>query len=63
MSRNSLVDLSLNLITETKEAILVSDGKREAWLPKSQIEYEVGKDGIDVTVTLPAWMATQKELV
>lgn len=62
MARNSLVDLDLNLITETKEAILVSDGKREAWLPKSQIEYEPDGKG-SVMVTLPEWMAVQKELV
>lgn len=62
MSRNDLVDLDLNLITETKEAILVSDGKREAWLPKMQVDYEPdGKGG--VVVTLPTWMAVQKDLV
>lgn len=63
MSRNSLVDLALTLVSETQEAVQVSDGKHEAWLPKMQIEYRIEPNGTDVMVTLPVWMARNKELV
>lgn len=58
-----LVDLEVELRHETDNAILISDdGKRGIWLPKSQVEFEPvdGKTGI---VTLPEWLAIEKELV
>lgn len=66
MARNSdLVDLTMQLHHETSKAILVSDdGDKEhaVWLPLSQIEFERKKSGL-VEVTLPEWLALEKELI
>ncbi len=49
----------------TAKAARVHDGKREAWLPYSQIEdgletLEVGKH---VTLLVPEWLANEKGLI
>lgn len=62
---NKLVDLSLHIHHETEKAILISlNGNREkaTWLPKSQIEYEEDRHG-GVEVTIPEWLAKEKELI
>lgn len=56
----------LELLHETALAILVFDGDREAWLPRSQIDVleTEQKDGrVYVTVKIPDWLAVEKELV
>lgn len=63
--RSDLTELDLQLHQETDKAILVSDdGNREnaVWLPRSQIEIERGPRG-GISVTLPEWLAIDKELV
>lgn len=66
MAGNSdLVDLTLQLHHETDKAILVSDdGEQDnaVWVPKSQVEIERKKGGL-VEVTMPEWLAQEKELI
>lgn len=60
-----LCDLELHLHAETDKAILVStDGNADnaKWVPKSQCEYEVKKRNL-IVVTMPEYLATDKELV
>lgn len=60
-----LCDLELHLHAETDKAILVSTDGNAAdaqWVPKSQCEYEIKKKNL-VVVTMPEWLATDKELV
>ena len=57
------IDVEVRIMTA--KAVLVNDGKRDAWLPYSQIEdgletLEVGKH---VTLLVPEWLATEKGLV
>jgi hypothetical protein len=61
MPPKQLFDGSFTLLRETEKAILVTEdgGKTKAWLPKSQIEYEVR--GTTVEVTMPLWLAKEKE--
>lgn len=50
---------------ETEKAVLLSNGSREAWVPKSQIldsEDDIGV-GVETKVELPVWLAEVKELV
>ena len=68
--RNELVDLALFIIHETDAAWRVSDTGKDAdgvWLPKSQVEVEFDKApkaGVRAAVvTLPTWLAQEKELV
>lgn len=60
--RSDLVDVTVQLLHETDKAIRVSDGTREAWLPKSQVEYNEVKPGI-YEVTAPEWLLLDKGLI
>jgi hypothetical protein len=77
MSKSDLTDLTLALHAETDKAVLVSetgDPKKSKWIPKSQCEIErtdkfcqqdnrIGTRKYSVViVTLPEWLAINKEL-
>ena len=48
---------------ETDKAILFFDGRIEVWIPKRYIEDTV-KDGKNmITITIPEWLAEEKELI
>ena len=64
---SDLHDLTLILKAQTAQAIGVLDPAKPSlnngqpiWLPKSQVEFEHGKGGT-VVVTLPEWLAREKE--
>lgn len=60
---NETVEISLLIKAETNRAILVTeDGKREVWLPKSQIAIEDRK-GASATVHMPEWLYVKSEFV
>jgi mannose-6-phosphate isomerase-like protein (cupin superfamily) len=56
--RSDLVDIAGEVRGETDNAWRFFDGTRTVWLPKSQVE--VSSDG---TVTMPEWLAQEKELI
>lgn len=63
--RNSerLYDFNAKIVRETDKAIQVTDDDlRFIWLPKSQCEIEMRKDGT-ADITLPEWLAKEKELL
>ena len=60
--KSDLVDVACVLKHETKAAWLINDGDRDVWLPKSQCEVEV-MDDKSCIVTLPEWLALEKELI
>lgn len=47
---------------ETDRAIRINDGTKDVWLPKSQLE-NIEMDGFIVTITMPEWLAHDKELI
>ena len=56
--KSNLIDIACILKHETPKAYLVDVGNdKPIWLPKSQVEYE---DGI---ITMPEWLALEKELI
>jgi hypothetical protein len=62
------VEIEVQVKAVSLSAIKVFDGKREAWLPKSQIsDYTDGPEdgpGIGTTsVFIPEWLAIEKGLV
>ena len=68
MGRGSeIVDLDLEFLVETESAMKFRDAYgKEAWLPKSQID--TGMAGTPkphelVAVSLPQWLAEEKDLV
>jgi hypothetical protein len=62
-----MIEVVLDIIRETADAFLVSDGDREVWLPKSQIGNADDLEGRspveNVTLVLPEWLATEKGLM
>lgn len=62
----NLIDLECDYVGETPDAILIAnpfEDKDSIWLPKSQIEIEYHGHVGSITVTLPEWLAIEKELV
>jgi hypothetical protein len=57
------VEIDLLIKAETDNAFLVSDGDRDAWLPKSQIDYYEHEVEIGNTITfmIPEWLAVEEE--
>lgn len=65
MTRSDLIALTMKLHAESAKAILVSDdGDKDhaVWIPLSQCEFERKQRGL-VVVTMPEWLAIEKELV
>lgn len=63
--RSDIIDLDVFVIKRTEAAVLVrnADGHK-AWLPLSEIEIEPPKAASRVhVVSLPQWLAEEKELV
>jgi RNase P/RNase MRP subunit p29 len=56
---SNLVDIVARVVGETEKAFRITDGKRTVWVPKSKVE--INHD--DGTITMPTWLAEEKELV
>jgi hypothetical protein len=56
--RSDLVDIECEIRAERPLAVLIHDGQRTVWLPRSQIE--IGDDG---TIAMPEWLAMEKGLI
>ena len=61
MSRET-TEITLEILRESARAIQVTDGDVTEWLPKSQLEYE-GEVGQTVMVTIPEWLARERNLI
>ena len=65
--KTPLVDLEVSVVIDNPKyrSVLVTDGEREVWLPRSEIEleYSGGQNAQTATVTMPEWLAIAKELV
>ena len=60
-----LADITVKKHHQTEKAILVSldgDETKAKWVPLSQIEINSENDGL-LEITLPRWLAEDKELV
>lgn len=58
MGRDTLIDIAVEVRRETDKAWLLSDGDREEWVPKSQVE-----DNGDGTFTMPEWLAQDRGFI
>lgn len=61
LGNSDLIDIAGTLAApfETEKAWRFYDGKITVWLPKSQCEW----DSIENTMTMPEWLAKEKELI
>jgi hypothetical protein len=58
------VEVCLEIKKETPLALLVTDGDKECWLPKSLVEMDQdGGPGDTVVFTMPDWLAEKKGLI
>lgn len=65
---NGTVEIACEVRLVTASAIKIHDGKREAWIPKSQVDdWTDGPDdapGLGTTsIFIPEWLAIEKGLV
>jgi hypothetical protein len=58
-TKRELADVEGKIVAETEKAYKFDNGTRVVWLPKSQCEW----DEQDKKLTMPMWLATEKELV
>jgi hypothetical protein len=62
--KSDLVDLELTILGATDLAIKVLNLKESyIWLPKSLIEYDKDSTEYTLTITMPHWLAEEKELL
>ena len=59
MAAKELADVDGVIVAETEKAYKFDNGTRVVWLPKSQCEW----DERDRKMTMPTWLAMDKELV
>jgi hypothetical protein len=59
MADRPLIDLAGDVRGETDRAYYFNDGTRMVWLPKSQCQW----DQSERVLTLPEWLAREKELI
>ena len=62
-TENEWIDVVV--VAATESAVLLSNGKDEAWVPRSQIidEEDALDKGVATRVELPVWLAEKKGLV
>lgn len=57
--KSDLIEIAGEIIGETEKAYKFSDGKSEAWVPKSQVEWDPDAK----EMTMPEWLAKEKEFI
>jgi hypothetical protein len=58
------VEIECEVRAESDKAMLIYDGKREAWIPKSQItDHSDDADGRTTSIFIPEWLAKEKGLI
>ena len=57
--KKEVVDIAGEIRGETELAYRFHDGQRTVWLPKSQCEWDADSN----EMTMPVWLAEDKELV
>lgn len=60
---SKLVDIEVEVIDEREKAWRVHDGKKAVWVPKSEVEIEITRGDRYGVLTLPEWLAMEKELI
>ena len=64
MSNKKEVELWLEVVKYTEKAFYLSDGSKEAWVPKSQLRYtEKPLEGDAIAFIMPEWIAVDKGFV
>ena len=59
----SKIEIEVEVVARTKAALLVSDGKTECWIPRSQISDYTGEEDSPESIFISEWLAEKKGLV
>ena len=63
-ARSTLIDLVVQIERETAVGVVIDDGTKKVWLPKSQIEIERDQPKLGMAkIALPEWLAMDKGLI
>ena len=57
------IEIAVEVLTETPKAYRVSDGTREAWIPKSQVTDYCEEKGNITSIFIHEWLAEEKGLI
>jgi hypothetical protein len=57
------VEIEVEVIKKTEEAVLINDGSIEAWILLSQIEGDCPEEGVGGTISIPDWLAEERGLI
>ena len=67
---DNLTEASVQFVRQTEMAILILDGNKEIWIPKSQInkgdeepDYDSLTNGDLLEITIPEWLALDKGII
>jgi hypothetical protein len=58
-----MTTITVDILRETADGILVFDGDCRLWLPKSKVEYEADVPAEAVEIRIPVWLAEKEGLV
>lgn len=58
IKNHDIIEIAAELRHETDAGLLLYDGERQAWVPKSLAE-----DNDDGTFSMPEWLAIEKEFI
>ena len=57
------IEIAIEVKARTDKALLISDGKTECWIPRSQISDYVGEEDSPETIFIAEWLALDKGLI
>jgi len=57
------IEIAIEVKARTDRALLVTDGKVECWIPRSQISDYVGDADSPETIFISEWLAGEKGLI
>lgn len=59
--KSDLVEIPCTVVAETEKVVLIDDGNKKVWLPKSQMEIQ--EDGNSLVAVMPERLAIEKGLI
>lgn len=57
------VEIACTVKHQTDNAMLINDGDKDAWIPKSKISDYSETNGVIESIFIPEWLAEDKELI
>lgn len=66
LESNEYTEIACEVRIKTDRAVMIHDGAREAWIPRSQIEDPDPEDmeiGSHITLLISTWLAQEKGLI